>query len=56
LEIRPGLPVILCTGFGDQVNEGMLKAAGIKGLLQKPLTLQEFAHAVRMAISPPGGF
>ena len=56
LEIRPDLPIVLCTGFSDQVNEEMLKAAGIKGLLLKPLTLQEFAHAVRMAISSSGGF
>ena len=39
LEIRPDLPVVLCTGFSDRVNEGMLKGMGLRGLLLKPLTM-----------------
>jgi len=54
-EIRPDLPVVLCTGFSDRVNEGMLKGMGLRGLLLKPLTIQELAHAVRVAIAPPKG-
>ncbi len=50
LEIRPGLPIVLCTGFSDTVNEAMLPAMGIRGLLLKPLTIHELAHSVRMAI------
>jgi CheY-like chemotaxis protein len=50
LEIRPDLPVVLCTGFSDQVNEEMLQSIGIRGLLLKPLTIHELAHSVRMAI------
>jgi PAS domain S-box-containing protein len=50
LEIRPELPIVLCTGFSDQVNEEMLQSMGIRGLLLKPVTLHELAHSVRMAI------
>ena len=50
LEIRPGLPIVLCTGFSDQVNEEMVKSMGIRGLLLKPLTIHELAYSARMAI------
>ena len=50
LEVRPDLPIVLCTGFSDQVNEKMLKSIGICGLLLKPITINELAHSVRMAI------
>jgi YesN/AraC family two-component response regulator len=50
LEVRPDLPIVLCTGYGDQVNKGMLRGTGIRDLLLKPLTIHELAHAVRMAI------
>jgi DNA-binding NarL/FixJ family response regulator len=50
LEIRPDLPIVLCTGFSDQVNKEMLQSMGIRGLLLKPLTIHELAHSVRMAM------
>ena len=50
LAIRPDLPIVLCTGFSDRVNEEMLQSMGIRGLLLKPLTIHELAHSVRMAI------
>ena len=50
LAIRPDLPIVLCTGFSDQVNEEMLQSMGIRGLMLKPLTIHELAHSVRMAI------
>ncbi|MCU0563636.1 MAG: PAS domain S-box protein [Desulfobacterales bacterium] len=55
LEIRPDLPVVLCTGFSDRVNDDVLKTKGLRGLLLKPLTIQELAHAVRVAIASPKG-
>ena len=50
LTIRPELPIVLCTGFSDRVNEEMLQSMGIRGLMLKPLTIHELAHSVRMAI------
>lgn len=50
LAIRSDLPIVLCTGFSDRVNEEMLQSMGIRGLMLKPLTIHELAHSVRMAI------
>jgi DNA-binding NarL/FixJ family response regulator len=53
LEIRPGLPILLCTGFNDWVKEEMLQSMGIRGLLIKPVAIHELAHVVRTAIGAP---
>ncbi len=45
--IRPGMPVILCTGLGDQMAPEMLKAAGICEVLQKPVGLSAMTVAIR---------
>lgn len=47
LIIRPGIPVILATGFSYLVNEGSAKAAGFKGYVMKPLTKREIAGTIR---------
>ena len=38
LNIRSGLPIILCTGFKGSIDEPTTKAAGIRELMFKPLT------------------
>jgi two-component system cell cycle sensor histidine kinase/response regulator CckA len=52
LKIRPGLPIILCTGFSEHVTEGKAKALGIREFLMKPLTLKDLARAVRRNLPP----
>lgn len=47
MEIRPGLPVILCTGFSDQVNEEKARSAGILAFLFKPVPLHDLANTLR---------
>ena len=47
LEIRPDLPIIICTGFSDQIDEATVKAAGIRALLLKPIVLSELAENIR---------
>jgi CheY-like chemotaxis protein len=47
LDIRPEMPVILCTGFSHLVDADSAKAAGIKGFVMKPLTKREIARTVR---------
>jgi CheY-like chemotaxis protein len=36
-QLRPGVPVLLCTGFGDDLQEDEIAAAGIHAVLRKPL-------------------
>ena len=50
MELRPDIPVIICTGFSDQVNPQQAHAAGIKALLMKPLMVRELAEAIRQAL------
>jgi PAS domain S-box-containing protein len=47
LQIRPDLPVILCTGYSNLVNEAQVKAYGIKGFAMKPLTKKEIATLLK---------
>jgi PAS domain S-box-containing protein len=38
LEIRPDIPVILCTGFSERISSEIAKAIGIKEFIFKPFT------------------
>lgn len=51
--LRPTLPVILCSGFNDAVDRTQLEAAGIHDFLQKPAQLQEIARCVQHALAAP---
>jgi PAS domain S-box-containing protein len=46
-QIKPDLPVVLCTGFSVMVTQDRLKTAGISRLMPKPLILEELARTVR---------
>jgi len=50
MEIRPGMPIILCTGFSEQANEQAASAMGIRAFLYKPLVMRDIAGAVRKAL------
>ncbi len=45
--LRPGLPVILHTGYSDLVSREKLRAAGIRDLLMKPVGRRELATRMR---------
>jgi YesN/AraC family two-component response regulator len=36
LQIRPDLPIILCTGYSNLISEEKVKNLGIKGFALKP--------------------
>jgi CheY-like chemotaxis protein len=50
LALRPGLPVLICTGYSEQLDDARARALGARGLLAKPLDVRELAQAVRDAI------
>jgi PAS domain S-box-containing protein len=50
LKLRPGLPILLCTGFSEKINAGEAKQLGIKGVLMKPVTIRELAVTVRTVL------
>jgi PAS domain S-box-containing protein len=47
LKIRPDIPIILCTGFSERINEEQAKKLGIKEYLQKPFTRRDLSQAIR---------
>jgi PAS domain S-box-containing protein len=46
-ELRPDLPVVLCSGFGERMDAAALRAAGIDACAAKPYTAEGLAAAVR---------
>jgi CheY-like chemotaxis protein len=50
LLIRPSLPIIICTGFSERINEDLAKEIGIKGFLMKPIIISALAHEVRRVL------
>ncbi|GAM09085.1 blue-light-activated protein [Geobacter sp. OR-1] len=51
LGIRPEIPIILCTGFSEQINEKLAKEAGIKGYILKPYARNSLNDSIRKALS-----
>ncbi|MBN2467148.1 MAG: response regulator, partial [Deltaproteobacteria bacterium] len=50
IRIRPGLAVILCTGFSDLVTEEKAKAAGIRAFVMKPLLKGKLLSTIRQVL------
>lgn len=48
--IRPDIPVIICSGFSDQINSDTSKAMGIQGYLIKPVIKRELAATIRAVL------
>ena len=51
LQIRPTLPLVLCTGYGEQVTLKQCLELGFRELLYKPVSRQELAATVRNALT-----
>jgi signal transduction histidine kinase/CheY-like chemotaxis protein len=47
LALRPGMPLIMCTGFSHIVDADRAAAAGIRAFAMKPLTKREIARTIR---------
>ncbi len=52
LQIRPDLPIILCTGFSLLVSEEKVRAMGIRALAHKPLTKKDIAVLIYTTLHP----
>jgi two-component system, cell cycle sensor histidine kinase and response regulator CckA len=50
LAIRPGTPIILCTGYSDSVDAVTAEQAGICAFAMKPLAQRDLAQVVRRAL------
>ena len=60
-EIRPAVPVLLCTGFTDALPQEQVRQLGMCGTLPKPYNVADLAEALGAAMagrqqpSPPSG-
>ena len=50
ISIRQNIPLIICTGFSDKINQEKAVAIGIKGFLMKPILRSELAKTVRSVL------
>ncbi|MCK5340137.1 MAG: response regulator, partial [Desulfobulbaceae bacterium] len=48
--VKPELPVILCTGYSELINEQKAKMLGIREYMMKPVVLEKMARVVRKAL------
>ena len=44
--IRPDLPIILLTGYIEELPDETIRAAGVRRLINKPATIEELSQAV----------
>jgi two-component system cell cycle sensor histidine kinase/response regulator CckA len=47
ISIRPDMPVILCTGFSEQINEKTAKDIGLSAFVMKPIVMKDIARTIR---------
>ncbi|MBN1557920.1 MAG: response regulator, partial [Lentisphaerae bacterium] len=55
LSIREDTPIVLCTGYSEAVSRAEMESAGIRGFLTKPISMQDLAKAVRLALDNAPG-
>ena len=46
-KLRPGIPILLCTGFSETMSEEKAVSKGIKGFLLKPIVMMDLAQKIR---------
>lgn len=46
MSIRPDMPVILCTGYNNMINEEQALAMGIRAFIMKPFKQRDIAEAI----------
>jgi DNA-binding NtrC family response regulator len=47
LAAKPGLPVVICTGYSEKISEEEADRMGLAGYLEKPLDRRQLAEVVR---------
>jgi len=51
LDIRPSLPVIVCSGFSEKFSPERAKAVGVSEFVMKPMERRDLAVAIERALS-----
>jgi len=54
MKIRSDIPVIICTGYSERIDEQRARDLGIKGLIMKPFTIRGLSKTVRDVLDGKG--
>jgi PAS domain S-box-containing protein len=52
MNINPSIPIILCTGYSQLIDQAKAREKGIKALVMKPILIGEIDSAIRKALKP----
>ena len=47
MDIRPDIPIVICTGFSEKISPEVIQKIGIKGFLMKPVTTSDLSQTIR---------
>ncbi len=47
MQIRPDIPIIICTGYSERISEEKAKGMGIRVFVMKPLVMRDLANTIR---------
>jgi two-component system, cell cycle sensor histidine kinase and response regulator CckA len=50
IDLRADIPIILCSGFNETIDETRAKEFGIREYLMKPIDMKELANVVRKVL------
>jgi signal transduction histidine kinase/ActR/RegA family two-component response regulator len=50
VQIRPDIPIILCTGFNERIDKEGARKSGICALMMKPASVREIAETIRKVL------
>jgi PAS domain S-box-containing protein len=53
LELIPNMPIILCTGYSEEINEDTAASMGVKGFIMKPIQLKDLGLKIREVLDGP---
>ncbi len=53
MQIRPDIPIILCTGYSETIMEERARAIGIRSLIRKPILMAELAQGICAVLQKP---
>jgi CheY-like chemotaxis protein len=48
--IQPDIPIILCSGFSNRIDELTLETLGVNAILMKPIIYSELAYTIRQVL------
>ena len=50
IALRPGMPIILCTGYSDLIDEKRAREIGVREFVMKPYVVANFVQTIRKAL------